>query len=82
MTRTYIAGFKKGIIEFCTRDNGYDQGLKGGKYSLSCSQDTAYFEGYEAGAKKHVEERERRQVEGVTRRGSDVTDSIGVGGGM
>lgn len=80
-TSQYVAGYKKASSEYCTAANGEDRGIKGGKYHLSCSQNTEYYAAYTKALKKYSEEKERKQLEGLTRRGGDVTDSIGVSGG-
>ncbi|ABD80630.1 hypothetical protein Sde_1368 [Saccharophagus degradans 2-40] len=77
----YVTGYKRATTEYCTESNGYDRGIKGGKYHLSCAQDSEYYHAYVKALKKHSEERERKQLERLTRHGGDVTDSRAAPGG-
>lgn len=42
-SKAWLSGWEIGIDQYCTRDNGYQVGLRGGSYARSCpqaSQDT------------------------------------------
>lgn len=76
--KMYYAGYYKGIKEYCTYDNGFQAGRRGGK-AKGCPDDTEYFAGWQKGMKEYVEERERREIEQLTRPGN--TEIAGPAGG-
>jgi hypothetical protein len=47
----YSAGHKLGLISYCTKDNGFEQGKKGRKYEGICPSDleTVFKDGYTVG---------------------------------
>lgn len=76
----YVLGYTKGLKEFCTYENGFERGKKAGERQ-PCSSESDYHLGYQAGLKKYEEDRERREVEKLTRQNPNTTD-VGAPGGQ
>lgn len=76
----YYSGFQDGLVIYCTQENGLERGKKGGQFYKACKEYPDYIVGYAKGAEIHIEERERREVEKLTRPTSRA-DTGGVAGG-
>ena len=74
----YYSGFQDGLIAYCTFENGVERGKKGSQYYKACKEFKEFGEGYAKGVDIHIEERERREVEKLTR--PTVENSKQVGG--
>lgn len=50
---TYRAGRDRGLIEYCTLENGYEVGYEGRRYRKACPSDleVAFLQGYQQGRK-------------------------------
>lgn len=61
----YEAGFKEGLKTFCTPDNGYEWGLKGGQYYNSCPAilSSAFTKRYNAGKEVYTLRAEQQRLE-------------------
>lgn len=75
----YVLGYTKGLKEFCTYENGFERGKAAGA-PHSCASDSEYRVGYQDGLKRHEEDRERREVEKLTRPSGNT--QVGAPGGM
>lgn len=62
----YAKGYITGLKNFCTYDNGYEYGAKGGE-PHACPEGTEYKTGYDKGYAKFLDMKERRVLERMTR---------------
>ena len=77
----YYAGYLKGITNFCTYKNGFQAGRHGGQ-AIGCPEGTDYLAGWKAGIKEFAEERERREIEKLTRPHNNEISNPGGGLGQ
>lgn len=71
----YLVGWNKGIVTFCTQDNGYKQGLDGYVYSSICPEklEAAFLKGYEKGRELY---QVRSKYQQYVNRQNDVRDDL------
>ncbi len=62
----YAKGYLTGLKAFCTYDQGFEYGSKGGE-PHACPEGTEYKSGYEKGYAKFLDMKERRVLERLTR---------------
>lgn len=80
--KQYIAGYMTGMRVYCTKENGYNDGIRSAKLVATCPKETEYFKGYEEGFTVYTEEKERRVIDRLTRPDADNGQRTGpVGGG-
>ena len=76
----YVKGFMDGQKTYCTYDNGYKAAKQGKRPGEVCPNTSDYIAGFVEGRKAYEEEKERRQVENLTRPSSGL-GSVSVGSG-
>jgi hypothetical protein len=78
----YQQGYLAGINDFCTQENGYKKGSKGGAYDKSCPAKSPYYAAFIEANKIFKETQERHLIDNLTRPKPDVTDRTGQAGGQ
>lgn len=76
----YYSGFQDGLVTYCTYDNGVQLGKRSGKYYMACKKYKEFGEGYAKGVDVFIEDRERREVEKLTRPTVEMGKAVAVPG--
>ena len=63
----WTKGYLDGMKTFCTEINGFRDGQTAETMINTCPKDSEYFAGYKRGHQAYMDERERREVEILTR---------------
>lgn len=71
--KLYVAGYLEGLKTYCTQENGYKRGVKGGR-PHTCPEDSPYLVGYNEGIEKHQADKEERKIRELTRQTTNNTD--------
>ncbi|MGJ8680026.1 DUF2799 domain-containing protein [Paraglaciecola sp.] len=76
----YYSGFQDGLVTYCTYDNGVELGKRSGKYYMACKDYKDFGTGYAKGVDIFIEERERREVEKLTRPTVEMGKAVAIPG--
>lgn len=60
--QTYLAGWQQGVAQYCTTDNGFMIGQRGGRQSSVCSDDE-FLDAYAAGRELYLARQDVRRLE-------------------
>ncbi len=77
-TAAYLAGWRQGIVGYCTAQNGYDQGIDGKTYRNSCPGELAapFKAAYRPARRFHDAEEEVQRLERATEERLDLLQRL------